>query len=160
KRDHRKLGKELELFTFDPAAPGSPFFQPKGAIIYNELVSFMRRIYAFYDYKEVVTPQVLDVALWKTSGHYDNYREDMFFTKDEHRVMAVKRMTCPCHTLMFSHYKYSYRDLPLRFADFGRLHRNEKSGTLAGLTRVRTFCQDDAPVFLPLHQIQEETKAR
>lgn len=159
KRDHRKLGKELELFTFDPAAPGSPFFQPKGAIIYNELVSFMRRVYAFYDYKEVVTPQVLDVSLWKTSGHWDNYKDDMFFTKDDHREMAVKPMNCPCHMLMFSHYKYSYRDLPLRFADFGRLHRNEKSGTLAGLTRVRTFCQDDAHVFLPLTQIQDEIKS-
>lgn len=159
KRDHRKLGKELELFTFDPMAPGSPFFSPKGAIVYNELVSFMRRIYAFYDYKEVVTPQVLDVSLWKTSGHWDNYKDDMFFTKDDHREMAVKPMNCPCHMLMFSHSKYSYRELPLRFADFGRLHRNEKSGTLAGLTRVRTFCQDDAHIFLPLALVQDEIKS-
>jgi threonyl-tRNA synthetase len=156
KRDHRKLGKELELFLFDPAAPGSPFFEPKGTIIYNELVAFMRRIYDKFDYDEVITPQVLDVNLWKTSGHYENYAEDMFFTKDDHREMAIKPMNCPCHMLMFKHKQYSYRDLPLRFADFGRLHRNERSGALAGLTRVRTFCQDDAHVFIDQNEIQEE----
>lgn len=156
KRDHRKLGKELELFHFNPVAPGSPFFEPKGAIVYNQLVDFMRRIYNIYDYKEVVTPQVLDVQLWKTSGHYDNYKDDMFFSQDEHHEYALKPMNCPCHMLMFSNKKYSYRDLPLRFADFGRLHRNERSGALAGLTRVRTFCQDDAHVFIPKDQIQDE----
>lgn len=156
KRDHRKLGKELELFLFDQAAPGAPFFEPKGTIVYNELVSFMRRIYQVYDYKEVITPQVLDVNLWKTSGHYDNYAEDMFFTKDDHREMAIKPMNCPCHMLMFKHKQYSYRELPLRFADFGRLHRNERSGALSGLTRVRTFCQDDAHVFIDKNEIQEE----
>lgn len=156
KRDHRKLGKELDLFLFDQASPGSPFFEPKGTIVYNELVSFMRRIYDQFDYKEVITPQVLDVQLWKTSGHYDNYSEDMFFTKDDHREMAIKPMNCPCHMLMFKHKQYSYRDLPLRFADFGRLHRNERSGALAGLTRVRTFCQDDAHVFLDKNDIQKE----
>lgn len=156
KRDHRKLGKELDLFHFDPAAPGSPFFEPKGTVLYNELVQFMRTIYAHFDYKEVITPQILDVSLWKTSGHFDNYHEDMFFSKDDHREMAVKPMNCPCHMLMFSHKQYSYRDLPLRYADFGRLHRNERSGALAGLTRVRTFCQDDAHIFLSKEQIQEE----
>lgn len=156
KRDHRKLGKELDLFSFDPAAPGSPFFEPKGTIVYNELVNFMRAIYAKFDYKEVITPQVLDVNLWKTSGHYDNYAEDMFFTEDDHRQMAVKPMNCPCHMLMFKNKSYSYRDLPLRYADFGRLHRNERSGTLAGLTRVRTFCQDDAHIFIDKREIQEE----
>lgn len=156
KRDHRKLGKDMGLFLFDPAAPGSPFFEPKGTIVYNELVSFMRRIYDKFDYKEVITPQVLDVNLWKTSGHYENYAEDMFFTQDDHREMAVKPMNCPCHMLMFKHKQYSYRDLPLRFADFGRLHRNERSGTLAGLTRVRTFCQDDAHVFIDKNEIQGE----
>lgn len=156
KRDHRKLGKDLELFLFDQASPGSPFFEPKGTIVYNELVEFMRRIYKKFDYKEVITPQVLDVQLWKTSGHYENYSEDMFFTNDDHREMALKPMNCPCHMLMFKHKQYSYRDLPLRFADFGRLHRNERSGTLAGLTRVRTFCQDDAHVFLPQSEIQDE----
>tara|TARA_B100001971_G_C18268008_1_gene596116 strand:+ start:49556 stop:51310 length:1755 start_codon:yes stop_codon:yes gene_type:complete len=156
KRDHRKLGKELELFHFNPVAPGSPFFEPKGAIVYNELINFVRKIYSLFDYKEVVTPQILDVELWKTSGHYDNYKDDMFFSKDDHREMAVKPMNCPCHMLMFKAKKYSYRELPLRFADFGRLHRNERSGTLAGLTRVRTFCQDDAHVFLAKEDIQAE----
>lgn len=156
KRDHRKLGKELELFHFNQVAPGSPFFEPKGAIVYNELINFVRKIYSLFDYKEVVTPQILDVELWKTSGHYDNYKDDMFFSKDDHREMAVKPMNCPCHMLMFKAKKYSYRDLPLRFADFGRLHRNERSGTLAGLTRVRTFCQDDAHVFLAKEDIQAE----
>lgn len=156
KRDHRKLGKDLNLFLFDPSSPGSPFFEPRGTIVYNELVSFMRRIYDKFDYKEVITPQVLDVQLWKTSGHYDNYSDDMFFTKDDHREMAIKPMNCPCHMLMFKHKQYSYRDLPLRFADFGRLHRNERSGALAGLTRVRTFCQDDAHVFIDKKEIQQE----
>ena len=156
KRDHRKLGKELELFHFEPVAPGSPFFLPKGAFIYNELVEFMRRIYKRYNYKEVITPQVLSSDLWHTSGHYANYKDDMFFTNIEKGEFAVKPMNCPCHMLMFKHFRYSYRDLPLRYADFGRLHRNEKSGTLAGLTRVRTFCQDDAHIFIPLEDIQEE----
>lgn len=156
KRDHRKLGKELNLFLFDSAAPGSPFFEPRGAIVYNELVDFMRRVYRKFDYQEVITPQVLDVNLWKTSGHYENYSDDMFFTNDDHREMALKPMNCPCHMLMFKHKQYSYRDLPLRFADFGRLHRNERSGTLAGLTRVRTFCQDDAHVFIDQNEIQQE----
>lgn len=155
-RDHRKLGKELDLFHFNPAAPGSPFFDPKGTIIYNELINFIRKIYQIYDYKEVITPQILDVELWKTSGHYDNYHDDMFFSKDDHREMAVKPMNCPCHMLMFKNKKYSYRELPLRFADFGRLHRNERSGALAGLTRVRTFCQDDAHVFLDKKDIEKE----
>jgi threonyl-tRNA synthetase len=158
RRDHRKLGKDLDLFIFDKVAPGSPFFMPKGAAIYNELVNYMRRVYRPFNYKEVITPQVLDVELWHTSGHYENYKDDMFFTSAEKREFALKPMNCPCHMLMFKHFKYSYRDLPLRFADFGRLHRNEKSGTLAGLTRVRTFCQDDAHIFVPLNMIQDEIK--
>lgn len=156
KRDHRKLGKELELFHFEPVAPGSPFFMPKGALVYNELVDYIRRIYRHYDYKEVITPQILDTDLWHTSGHYENYHENMYFTPIDDRDFAVKPMNCPCHMLMFRHYKYSYRDLPLRYADFGRLHRYEKSGTLAGLTRVRTFCQDDAHIFLPMEKIKDE----
>ena len=156
KRDHRKLGKELELFHFEQVAPGSPFFMPKGAFIYNQLVEFIRRVYDKYGYSEVITPQILDTELWHTSGHYENYQENMFFTMVEDREYAVKPMNCPCHMLMFKHYHYSYRDLPLRFADFGRLHRNEASGSLAGLTRVRTFCQDDAHVFLPIDKIEEE----
>ncbi len=156
KRDHRKLGKELGLFMFNPVAPGSPFFTPKGTVVYNELIEFMRRIYAHYNYKEVITPQVLDVTLWKTSGHYENYKDDMFFSHSEHHEFAIKPMNCPCHMLMFKNEKYSYRDLPLRFADFGRLHRNERSGTLAGLTRVRTFCQDDAHIFIDKNDVQKE----
>jgi threonyl-tRNA synthetase len=158
KRDHRKLGKELELFIFDPVAPASPFFMPKGAMVYNSLVDFMRRIYKKYDYQEVITPQVLDVDLWHTSGHYEKYKENMYFTQIDEREFALKPMNCPCHMLMFSHHRYSYRDLPLRFADFGRLHRYEKSGVVAGLTRVRTFCQDDAHIFISPVGIQEEIK--
>jgi threonyl-tRNA synthetase len=156
KRDHRKLGKELELFIFDPVAPASPFFMPKGALVYNGLVEFMRRIYAQYDYQEVITPQVLDVDLWHTSGHYEKYHENMYFTQIDEREFALKPMNCPCHMLMFAHHRYSYRDLPLRFADFGRLHRYEKSGVVAGLTRVRTFCQDDAHIFIQFEGIQQE----
>lgn len=158
KRDHRKLGKELELFIFDPVAPASPFFMPKGAQLYNGLVEFMRRIYAKFGYQEVITPQVLDVDLWHTSGHYEKYHENMYFTQIDEREFALKPMNCPCHMLMFSHHRYSYRDLPLRFADFGRLHRYEKSGVVSGLTRVRTFCQDDAHIFIQFDGIQEEIK--
>ncbi len=156
KRDHRKLGKELELFHFDPVAPASPFFMPKGAFVYNELIEFMRRIYRKFNYDEVVTPQVLDSELWHTSGHYEHYKENMYFSRIDEREYAVKPMNCPCHMLMFKHYKYSYRDLPLRYADFGRLHRYEKAGAVTGLTRVRTFCQDDAHIFIPLDKIQGE----
>jgi len=158
KRDHRKLVKELVLFIFDPVAPASPFFMPKGAMVYNGLVDFMRRIYKKYDYQEVITPQVLDVDLWHTSGHYEKYKENMYFTHIDEREFALKPMNCPCHMLMFSHHRYSYRDLPLRFADFGRLHRYEKSGVVAGLTRVRTFCQDDAHIFIQMNDVLEEIK--
>lgn len=156
KRDHRKLGKDLGLFIFDPVAPASPFFMPKGAFLYNALVDYMRRIYKVYNYQEVITPQVLDVNLWHTSGHYENYKENMYFTNVDEREFALKPMNCPCHMLMFSHHQYSYRELPLRFADFGRLHRYERSGVVAGLTRVRTFCQDDAHIFVQPENIQDE----
>jgi threonyl-tRNA synthetase len=156
KRDHRKLGKELELFHFESFAPASPFFMPKGAFIYNELVEFMRRIYKKTGYSEVITPQILDSDLWHTSGHYDHYKENMYFSQIDEREYAVKPMNCPCHMLMFRHYRYSYRDLPMRYADFGRLHRYEKAGAISGLTRVRTFCQDDAHIFIQLDKIQEE----
>jgi threonyl-tRNA synthetase len=129
---------------------------PKGTIVYNGLVDFIRRLYSKYDYQEVITPQVLDVDLWHTSGHYEKYKENMYFTHIDDREFALKPMNCPCHMLMFSHHRYSYRDLPLRFADFGRLHRYEKSGVVAGLTRVRTFCQDDAHIFLASADIQAE----
>lgn len=156
KRDHRKLGKELELFHFEKVAPASPFFMPKGAFVYNELVEYVRRLYRKFDYQEVITPQVLDSDLWHTSGHYEHYKDNMYFSRIDEREYAVKPMNCPCHMLMFRHYRYSYRDLPLRYADFGRLHRYEKAGAVAGLTRVRTFCQDDAHIFLPIDKIQDE----
>lgn len=158
KRDHRKLGKELDLFSFDPAAPGSPFFHPKGTIVYNRLTSYVRELYDCFDYQEIITPQILDVALWKKSGHYENYAENMYFTEVEEREFAVKPMNCPASTFVFASQKRSYRDLPLRLADFGRLHRYEKSGALAGLTRVRSFCQDDAHVYCTPDQIEDEIK--
>jgi threonyl-tRNA synthetase len=159
KRDHRKLGKELELYHFESVAPASPFFMPKGAHVYNRLIDFTRNLYNEFGYDEVITPQVLDVELWHTSGHYENYKENMYFTQIDDREFALKPMNCPCHMLMFRHSKYSYRDLPLRFADFGRLHRYERSGVVSGLTRVRTFCQDDAHIFIQPEGIQDEIQA-
>jgi len=155
-RDHRKLGKELGLYSFHPEAPASPFFHPKGTLVYNELVTYIRELYFKYDYSEVITPQILDVALWKTSGHYDNYAENMYFTTAEEREYAVKPMNCPGHCIMFGTQKHSYRDLPIRYADFGRLHRYERSGVTHGLTRVRTFCQDDAHIYCTPEQIKSE----
>jgi threonyl-tRNA synthetase len=157
-RDHRKLGKELDLFSFHPEAPASPFFHPKGTVVYNLLVEHMRKLYKIYDYKEVITPQVLDVALWHKSGHYENYHENMYFTEVDERQFALKPMNCPAHTFIYSSDKRSYRDLPLRIADFGRLHRYERSGVVSGLTRVRTFCQDDAHLFCTPDQIESEMK--
>jgi threonyl-tRNA synthetase len=156
KRDHRKLGKELELFHFESLAPASPFFMPRGTTVYNELVSFMRRIYVKYDYDEVITPMLLDSELWHTSGHYAHYKENMYFSHVDKKEFALKPMNCPCHMLMFKHYKYSYRDLPMRYADFGRLHRYESAGAVAGLTRVRSFCQDDAHIFIQMEKIEGE----
>jgi threonyl-tRNA synthetase len=159
KRDHRKVGRELGLFMFHELAPGAPFFTGKGAVIYNELQRLMRELYKDHGYQEVITPQFFDVNLFHQSGHYQNYRENMYFSKMEDRDFASKPMNCPSHCLMFAADKHSYRDLPLRMADFGRLHRFEKSGTLHGLTRVRTFCQDDAHIFCTLEQLQSEIAA-
>lgn len=156
KRDHRKLGKEMGLFVFDQMAVGSPFFTPKGAIVYNELINFMRTLYKKYNYQEVITPQIYDTDLFHTSGHYDNYRENMYFSEMENRSCSTKPMNCPGHCVLFSHDHHSYRDLPLRMADFGRLHRYEKSGALHGLTRVRSFSQDDGHIFCTVDQIQGE----
>lgn len=158
-RDHRKLGRDLDLYSFHGEAPASPFFHAKGTVLYNELVAYIRELYHKYGYSEVITPQVLDVNLWKTSGHYDNYAENMYFTTAEEREYAVKPMNCPCHCLMFRGAKHSYRDLPIRMADFGRLHRYERSGVTHGLTRVRTFCQDDAHLFCAPDQIKSEMAA-
>jgi len=156
RRDHRRLGRELDLFSFHPEAPASPFFHPRGAIVYKQLVAYIRGLYDRYGYQEVLTPQILDVGLWQRSGHYDNYRESMYFTEVEGRAMAVKPMNCPAHCLMYGAATRSYRDLPLRLADFGRLHRFERSGVTAGLTRVRSFSQDDAHIFCTPDQIEAE----
>lgn len=156
KRDHRKLGKELGLFQFHPWAPGSPFFTGKGATIYNQLQALMREKYLKYGYQEVITPQIFDTELFKTSGHLGNYKENMYFMKADERDFGVKPMNCPSHCLMFGAERHSYRELPFRMADFGRLHRYERAGTMHGLTRVRTFCQDDAHIFCSTVQIQQE----
>lgn len=156
KRDHRKLGKELGLFMFHEWAPASPFFTGRGTTVYNELVNYIRELYHKYDYQEVITPQIFDLDLFKTSGHYANYKENMYFTKPDEREFGVKPMNCPSHCLLFASEKHSYRELPLRMADFGRLHRYEKSGALHGLSRVRTFCQDDAHIFCSLDQLKSE----
>lgn len=168
KRDHRKLGKELGLFMFHPYAPGSPFFTGKGSILYNELVGLMRDLYREFDYQEVITPQIFDIDLFKTSGHYQNYRENMYFAAidksaqkeqvegTDERQASMKPMNCPSHCLIFGAEKKSYRELPIRMADFGRLHRFERSGVMHGLTRVRTFCQDDAHIFCAPEQMENE----
>ncbi|RMH17579.1 MAG: threonine--tRNA ligase [Acidobacteria bacterium] len=158
-RDHRRLGPELDLFSFQPEAPATPFFHPKGALIYNGLMSFVRQLQTGYGYQEVITPQILDLELWHTSGHYENYRDNMFFTEVDDRRFAVKPMNCPTHCQIFGTRLRSYRDLPIRYADFGRLHRYERSGVVTGLTRVRSFCQDDAHVFCREEQIGDEVRA-
>lgn len=156
KRDHRKLGKELGLFHLNALAPASPFFTGKGTIIYNELQKYIREQYFKYEYQEVITPQIFDTELFKTSGHLANYLENMFFTKVDERDFGVKPMNCPSHCVLFKSEHHSYRELPLRMADFGRLHRFEKSGAIHGLTRVRSFCQDDAHIFCTMDQVQGE----
>ncbi len=159
KRDHRKLGKQLRLFSFHPEAPATPFFLPDGTLLYNLLVQYVRGLYERNGYHEVITPQILDVDLWRRSGHYDHYKDSMYFTRVEERDFAVKPMNCPTHCLIYSEDIRSYRDLPLRYADFGRLHRYERSGVVHGLTRVRSFSQDDAHIFCRPEQIQDEVRA-
>jgi len=163
RRDHRRLGRELGLFSFHAEAPASPFFHPRGTIVYNELVNLMRDKYLKYGHQEVITPQIFDVDLWRQSGHYENYRDEMFFANNiqevEERSNSVKPMNCPGHCLMYANSGHSYRDLPIRFADFGRLHRYERSGVVTGLTRVRTFSQDDAHIFCTPEQIEQEVSA-
>jgi len=158
KRDHRRLGRELDLYMFHPIAPASPFFFPKGALIYNLLTEYVRELYVKYGYKEVITPQIYSTDLWKRSGHYDNYVDNMFMVDIDDREYGVKPMNCPAHALMYSSKLHSYRDLPLRYADFGRLHRYERSGVTHGLTRVRTFSQDDAHIFCTPTQIDSEVE--
>lgn len=156
KRDHRKLGKELGLFSFHAEAPASPFFHPNGAAVYNRLIEHVRGLYARYGYDEVITPQIFDASLWKRSGHYEHYRDGMYFTEVDGREFAVKPMNCPSHCLIFGEGRHSYRELPMRLADFGRLHRYELSGATAGLTRVRSFAQDDAHIFCTPEQVRDE----
>jgi len=155
-RDHRKLGKELKLFTFNHFAPSMPIFLPKGASIYNTLIDFVRAFYARDGYSEVVTPLVWDTEIFKISGHYDNYRDNMFFSEVDEREYGVKPMNCPGHTQIFAMERRSYRDLPIRYADFARLHRYERSGVTHGLVRVRSFAQDDAHLFVTPDQIEPE----
>lgn len=159
KRDHRKLGKELSLFHFEECTPGNPFFFPKGSHIFNAFIDFARTILKHYNYQEILTPLVMDVDLWHTSGHYDNYKENMYFTNVDKKEYAVKPMNCPGHMLLFASEQHSYRDLPLRYAEFGKVHRYEKSGVMAGLTRVRSFVQDDAHIFMREDQIQSEVQS-
>jgi threonyl-tRNA synthetase len=156
KRDHRRLGKQLELFHLQEEAPGMVFWHPKGWVIWQAVEQYMRRKFVEHGYQEVKTPTVMDRTLWEKSGHWDNYRDNMFTTASENRDYAVKPMNCPGHVQIFNHGLHSYRDLPLRIAEFGSCHRNEPSGSLHGLMRVRGFVQDDAHIFCTEEQIQSE----
>ena len=158
KRDHRKLGKELGLFSFHHWAPGAPFWKAKGTVLYTLLTDYMRSVLAPEGYLEVRTPLVFNKKLWETSGHWDHYRDNMFLVESEGEPFALKAMNCPGHMLMFASEGRSYRDLPLRFHDQGVLHRQEASGVLSGLTRVRQFSQDDAHCFITEDQIGEEVE--
>uniref|UniRef100_A0A8C6UWE0 threonine--tRNA ligase n=1 Tax=Neogobius melanostomus TaxID=47308 RepID=A0A8C6UWE0_9GOBI len=157
-RDHRKLGREQDLFFFHDLSPGSCFFLPKGAYIYNTLIELMRSEYRKRGFQEVVTPNIYNSKLWQTSGHWQHYSENMFSFDVEKETFALKPMNCPGHCLMFDHRPRSWRELPVRMADFGVLHRNELSGALTGLTRVRRFQQDDAHIFCSMDQIEGEIK--
>jgi len=158
KRDHRKLGTQQKLFFFDPLSPGSAFWEPHGARIYNGLMDFIRDQYWLREYTEVVTPNVYNFDLWRTSGHALHYKEDMFCFEVEGLEFGMKPMNCPGHCLMFKKELRSWRDLPMRYADFGVLHRNELSGALSGLTRVRRFQQDDAHIFCREDQVEAEVR--
>lgn len=157
KRDHRKLGPKLGLFFINTdVAPGMPIFLPKGAIILNELMNFSRNLHKKYKYSEVMTPLVMNVKLWHQSGHWDHYKENMYFTEKEEVEYAIKPMNCPGHILIYKNDVVSYRDLPIRLFEFGKVHRYERSGVLHGLLRVRAFTQDDAHIFCRQDQIEEE----
>lgn len=158
KRDHRKLGKELGLFMFSEEAPGMPFYLPGGMIIRNELERFERELHAEREYDEVRTPLMLNNTLWEQSGHYDHYKDNMYFTHVDELKYALKPMNCPGHMLIYKNSLHSYRDLPIRLAEYGQVHRHEASGALGGMMRVRTFCQDDAHLFVTPDQIEDEIK--
>ncbi|MEW9700833.1 threonine--tRNA ligase [Paenibacillus sp. SI8] len=156
KRDHRKLGKELELFMFSEEAPGMPFYLPKGMIIRNQLEDFERGLQRQREYEEVRTPLMMNNQMWEQSGHYDHYKDNMYFTDVDDTKFALKPMNCPGHMLIFKNSLHSYRELPIRIAEYGQVHRHEFSGALNGMMRVRTFCQDDAHLFVRPDQIEEE----
>lgn len=156
KRDHRKLGKQLDLFHTQEEAPGMVYWHPKGWVVWQQIEQYMRQTLAGNGYVEIRTPQVLDRSLWESSGHWENFRENMFITESENRHYAIKPMNCPGHVQVFNHGLRSYRDLPFRLAEFGSCHRNEASGALHGLMRVRSFTQDDAHIFCTEDQILEE----
>jgi len=156
KRDHRKLGKQLDLFSFHEGAPGFPFFHPKGTVVLNAMIDFWREEHRRRGYGELRTPIILERSLWEQSGHWDHYKENMYFTKIDDRDFAVKPMNCPGGMLVYKSRMHSYRDLPLRWAELGIVHRHEKSGVLHGLSRVRMFTQDDAHIFMTENQIQDE----
>ncbi|MEO1925738.1 MAG: threonine--tRNA ligase, partial [Gammaproteobacteria bacterium] len=156
KRDHRKLAKKLDLFHFQEEAPGMVFWHPKGWTVYKVLEQYISSKMRMHDYQEINTPELVDRSLWERSGHWDKFRDDMFTTSSENREYAIKPMNCPCHIQVFNQGLKSYRDLPLRLAEFGSCHRNEASGTLHGLMRARNFTQDDAHIFCTEAQIQDE----
>lgn len=156
KRDHRKIGKDQELFFFDPVSPGSAFWLPHGARVFNKIVEFLKEQYWKRDFEEVITPNMFNADLWKQSGHWQHYKDDMFIQKVDKEEFGLKPMNCPAHFVMFANRERSHRELPLRLADFGVLHRNEASGALSGLTRVRRFQQDDAHIFCRQDQIKSE----
>jgi threonyl-tRNA synthetase len=159
KRDHRKLGRELDLFHIDEHSPGTVFWHPKGWTLWQEVEQYMRSVYKDNGYLEVKGPQILDQGLWEKTGHWDKYRENMFVTESEKRDYALKPMNCPGHIIIFNQGIKSYRDLPLRFGEFGQCHRNEPSGGLHGIMRVRAFTQDDGHIFCTENQIQSEVIA-
>ncbi len=156
RRDHRKIGKELDLFSFHPEGPGFPFFHPKGMVVWNALIDYWRKVHKAHGYLEVRTPLILNRKLWEQSGHWDHYRENMYFTKIDDEDYAIKPMNCPGGILIFKSGIKSYKDLPLRMAELGLVHRHERSGVLHGLMRVRAFTQDDAHLFVRENQIEEE----
>jgi threonyl-tRNA synthetase len=158
KRDHRKLGKEMSLFHFQEEAAGMPFWHPNGWTIYTQIEGYMRRKQREYGYREINTPKLVDRKLWELSGHWEKFREHMYTTESEERTFALKPMNCPCHVQVFNQGLVSYRDLPLRLAEFGSCHRYEPSGALHGLMRVRSFVQDDAHIFCEKDKITEETE--
>lgn len=159
RRDHRKIGKEQELFFFNDLSPGNSFFYPHGTRIYNTLLELMRSEYRKRDYQEVISPNMYNRKLWETSGHWQNYKDDMFLLDVEKEKWALKPMNCPGHCLIFDSKDRSYRELPIRMAEFGIIHRNEASGALTGLTRVRRFVQDDTHIFCMPSQVEEEMNA-